>query len=568
MPVVNPGVRRGIGSFSQRVFNAATLSLPLTHTVVPVRGTLTPSFTRATAETGQKWDESGYLDFTALSGEVVFKGARREYNQWTTSSVSLANGNNKSLTLTAGTFQFSMGAGTGTATFSGTGGATGTLAASASARVSVAKTISAGTLVITASVADLADLQVCDITGETDQTTIRPYVSVGVLSAPAYNGSCVPGVQCFPTDRSGNSISRTGSYPLVGYVPWELRQSIIIQSSTFDVTWADTSGACSATKNLVGPDRVTNSGTTLNNSGGALGGKTQNVTLTAASWTYSAYFYKTVGAQPSYPVMFPQVGAVGAACTVDTSNGIATVFTSYPGFTIQPSSAICVSHNSLWWRVSLTFTATAAVWAASIYSAATSNATQSSGAITGVVNKTCGIYGAQVELGAFSTPYIPTTTIAVTRNADILSYTGADVANYKSMKSTFSRAVGVSNVGGIVGLSDGTANERNHIFINSATAAGYLIYDGGVLQVNVSSSNAYVPGLVSKMSESFATNDVKIDKDGTATTDADLLTATMPTVTQIQIGHINSANILNGQSTDHYFWLPNRSQSELGAVDR
>jgi len=155
--------------------------IELTHTVIPNRGSLTPSFTRATTETGQKYDSAGYFDFTALAGEVIFKGAMRIYNEWTTSSVSLASGANKSLTLAAGTYQFSMGIGTGTATFSGTGGATGTLDASLFARVGVAKTITAGTLVITASVADLADLQVCNSTGETDQTTLRPYVSVGAL---------------------------------------------------------------------------------------------------------------------------------------------------------------------------------------------------------------------------------------------------------------------------------------------------------------------------------------------------------------------------------------------------
>ena len=127
--IVNPGIRRFLGSAIQRLFNSASVSLPLTHPAVPTRGSITPTFTRATTETGQKWDEAGYLDFTALAGEIVFKGARREYNQWTTSSVSLASGANKSLTLTAGTYQFSMGAGTGTATFSGTGGATGTLGA-------------------------------------------------------------------------------------------------------------------------------------------------------------------------------------------------------------------------------------------------------------------------------------------------------------------------------------------------------------------------------------------------------------------------------------------------------
>ncbi|MDD3885176.1 MAG: hypothetical protein PHW66_09655 [Gallionella sp.] len=44
-----------------------------------------------------------------------------------------------------------------------------------------------------------------DITGESDQSTIRPYVSVGVLSAP-YHGAGVDGVKYFNTDISGNPI--------------------------------------------------------------------------------------------------------------------------------------------------------------------------------------------------------------------------------------------------------------------------------------------------------------------------------------------------------------------------
>ena len=76
--IVNPGIRRFLGSAIQRLFNSASVSLPLTHTAIPTRGDITPSFTRATTATGQKWDEAGYLDFTALAGEIVFKGARRE----------------------------------------------------------------------------------------------------------------------------------------------------------------------------------------------------------------------------------------------------------------------------------------------------------------------------------------------------------------------------------------------------------------------------------------------------------------------------------------------------------
>ena len=69
--IVNPGIRRFLGSAIQRLFNSASFSAPLTHTLVPERGTGSPSFTRATTETGQKWDEAGYLDFTALDRKSV-----------------------------------------------------------------------------------------------------------------------------------------------------------------------------------------------------------------------------------------------------------------------------------------------------------------------------------------------------------------------------------------------------------------------------------------------------------------------------------------------------------------
>lgn len=119
-------------------------------------------------------------------------------------SASLAVAANKTMTLAVGDYIFSMGAGTGTATFSGTGGATGTLAANATQRTTVTKTIIAGTLIITASVATLIDLQVEFSTPRADTTTPSEYVSIGVISTP-FHGANVDGVQNFLT-LNGNSV--------------------------------------------------------------------------------------------------------------------------------------------------------------------------------------------------------------------------------------------------------------------------------------------------------------------------------------------------------------------------
>lgn len=180
MPILrNPlqGIADGIRNMLAELLGSSQFFAPLTHSLVLARGTGSPTFTRASTATFTDWE--GVLR-TVPSGCARFEGARMVQNLWTTSSATLANGANKSLTLATGDYTFSMGAGTGTATFSGTGGATGTLAASASGRVEVTKTITAGTFVVTASVADLVDLQVEYVTGQADQTASE-YVSVGVV---------------------------------------------------------------------------------------------------------------------------------------------------------------------------------------------------------------------------------------------------------------------------------------------------------------------------------------------------------------------------------------------------
>lgn len=135
--------------------------------------------------------------------EARFQGARRVENlipSSGTGSASLAATSAKTMTLAAGTYTFSMGLGGGTATFSGTGGATGTLDADSSNRTAITKTITAGTLIVTASVETLIDLQV-----ETG-IDVSEYISSGVLSSP-WHGSNVDSVKYFNDENHNLVIS-------------------------------------------------------------------------------------------------------------------------------------------------------------------------------------------------------------------------------------------------------------------------------------------------------------------------------------------------------------------------
>jgi uncharacterized protein (TIGR02145 family) len=172
-------------------------------------GVEVPTFTRATTAT--------VTDFEGLiknvkSGEARFEGARRVENLIPTPSNSLTSGNNKTITVTAGTYVFSMGAGasSGVATFSGTSGANGKLVQHATKRISAPLYVEAGTIIITASVATLTDLQLEQVTGQSNQNPSE-YVSVGVLTSAPYHGANVDGVKYFTTYNGNTTTTVAGS---------------------------------------------------------------------------------------------------------------------------------------------------------------------------------------------------------------------------------------------------------------------------------------------------------------------------------------------------------------------
>ena len=511
-------------SLRRRMLDGTPIYIPNRFSAIPARGNITGAFTRAGVKNVPDFEGRQYQ---ALSGERCFWHVRRIENLWTTSSVSLASGANKSLTLAAGAYQFSMGAGTGTATFSGTGGATGTLAASASARTWVAKTITAGTLVITASVADLADLQVVSMVGVTDQTTLREYVSVGVASAPYYHGSMVDGVKCFGTDYSGNPLptSEIATYPMRG--AWDETAATQLIAATADIrdmtTASWTLGATmTRARTSVGIDGVANMATRL--TGGAVAA-TNTITYTlvaaASSRTYSVWIKRITG---TGPVRLTQDNF---ATNSDISGQLV---------------------SGRWVQVLITQSQLNAVFGIKV---------DTNG---DAIDVDCN----QFEAGTAATSRI--LTGGATRPADVMTYTGADVAPIKAMSCTFWRPVGVSAVGTISALSDGTTANYAQAVLSSAIGA---VFQGGassVEQWNRTASNTYTPGTQSKMAWSMATNNILMDKDATAqTTDT---TATIPAISQINQGHVAGSFQLNGATADLYFWHRNLSQSELGAVDK
>lgn len=152
---------------------------------------------------------------------------------------------------------------------------------------------------------------------------------------------------------------------------------------------------------------------------------------------------------------------------------------------------------------------------------------------------------AQVEAGAFATSYVPTTTAALTRNADVATITGSNFSDFWQATHggalVFATPSTVSGIRTLVQFDDNTVNEIIALRGNTTNPELYIV-DGGTPQAQldagtIAANTAYA------LTGWWATNDCKARKDaGAVVTDT---TATIPTVTQARIGS-DGTNYLNG----------------------
>jgi len=366
--------------------------------------------------------------------------------------------------------------------------------------------------------------------------------SAGVLQTA---GTDVPRFNHNPT--TGESL---------GLLVEEARTNLVLQSNAFTTTWqAVTTTLTSAS--VVSPDGTTNGWRFADTAANSTHNIFQSIAWTAVATTFTIYAkydtHRWIGAR---------IGATGNQFfgSWDLQNGVVGSFTA--GATIGMQAV-----GDGWYRLTLTTTLTSAGTAnvlVYLNNADSASVLTYTGTETGSY-----IYGAQLEAGAFPSSYIPTTTAAATRAADVASITGSAFSSwYRQDEGTMFteyRDHGVSGGNRYPCVTtDGATNNRIGFFINGTTTINNRHVAGGT-STNPSVLNT-VLNICNRHAIAAAVGSCNAASNGTLATAS--APASMPSVSQLNIGFFTfgSTEFLNAPVARITFWPQRLPNSTLQSI--
>lgn len=251
----------------------------------------------------------------------------------------------------------------------------------------------------------------------------------------------------------GTGVARSAYDPTsltyLGYLAEGARTNLCLQSQDLGTSWVNTR-TTNTLNSAVAPDGTTTADTLVEDATAASSHitATPNWTGTLAPYTFYVFAKASTRTKFALSVSSSHV-AGGAQGNFDLGAGTAGAVTNC-------TNAIKAYPNG-WYLCSITYTPTAAVTAANFL-----NLADAAGSFSYNGDGTSGMFfwGAQIELGSFPSSYIPTTTVAVTRNADVLaySYTGnADTVQGTAYSELTSEWTAANPAANDVAISIGSA---------------------------------------------------------------------------------------------------------------
>jgi hypothetical protein len=334
----------------------------------------------------------------------------------------------------------------------------------------------------------------------------------------------------------------------------EQRTNSLTFSEQFDdASWVKSNSTITA-NTIVSPNGTLDADKFVSNSG-----QTGNVNKPSLSFTsgtvYTASFYAKKGEFDSILLRVGSAAFTGtvAARTVTFNLTSGTVTTTGASWTSASMTAV----GNGWYRCVGTISATSTA----------SDTLFLVGNNTGDGTSGIFIWGAQLEAGAFPTSYIPTTTAAATRAADVAVMQGANFSNWYNQTegALFAEYAAIFNTNReVLDLNDGTANNRVQMRIASGSQAQFSISVGGTNQVNIAPSGYSTIGQTYKRAIALKVDDFSQVIDGVVTGTDSL--GSLPSVDRMSIG----VNLSAGGGVGHIrriAYYPRRlSNAELQGV--
>ena len=366
-----------------------------------------------------------------------------------------------------------------------------------------------------------------------------------------------------------NGLLQTASndVPRFDYDPSTLapRGLLIEEQRTNLLTWSENFGDAAwtqqrvtvATNSTIAPngtttaDRITGDGTT----GGAMGAYATVSVSGSTAYTLSVFAKADTA---TWLVISSFDGATNPGQWFNLANG--TVGVSESG--MSNPSIVAVGGGWYWCSVVRT-TGSTSTSARAQYSLGQSNGTYATSATTSLI-----LWGAQLEAGAFATSYIPTTSAAATRAADLASMTGANFSSWFNAsqgtlfaETQIGRTPSVAST--IFAISDGTTTNLIDLRYREIGTVGAQVINNNIPQVQNTTGPVATPNLLVRDAFGYVENNFAESINGIAPIiDTSGL---LPTVNRSFIG-VNSAgtaSFLNGHIRRIVYWPVRVPNSQL-----